>query len=169
MNFKDIFHYVSYLQYPLMLVAIFFAIKPYLEGIENFQENPDIIFQNTNSLLIFMGLAISFSSLQDTTKTQNKLSKKIWENPKKGKIFIAFISSIILILLIFGLIGYFASETSFLKEISIGIIVFGLGMFGFLKAAIEMFENHRIDKKLKSINLNEKTKIETLDKNKVNY
>lgn len=164
MNFKDIFHYASYLQYPIMLVAMFFALSPYFEGIENFQKNPDRIIQNINSLLIFMGLAISFSSLQDTTKTQNKFSRKIWQSPKKGKIFLAFISIIILLLLIIGLIGYFASEVNFLKEISIGIIVFGLGMFGLLKSAIEMFDNHRIDKK-NSIDVNEKTKIKDLDKN----
>ena len=117
MNFKDIFHYASYLQYPLMLVAMFFALNPYFEGIDDFKENPDIIFQNANSLLIFMGLAVSFSSLQDTAKTLNKLSKKLYENPKKGKIFLAFISLIILLLLILGLIGFFTSKVSFLKEI----------------------------------------------------
>ncbi len=93
-----------------------------------------------------MGLGISFSSLQDTSKAQNKFSKKNWENPKKGKIMIAFMSFMILCSLIFGLIGYFSTEVGVLKELSIGIIVLGLGMFGLLKASIEMFENHRKDK-----------------------
>ena len=52
----------------------------------------------------------------------------------------------ILFLHIFGLKGYFLSNEGVLKDLSVGIIVLGLGMFGFLKAAIEMFENHRSDK-----------------------
>ena len=156
MNIKKVFHYASYLQYPLLLVAIFFAFSPYFIGIENFQENPDIIFQGANSSLIFMGLAIGFSSLQDTTKTQHKLSKKLWESPKRGKIFLALISFFILLFLVSGLIGYFTSEVNFLKEISIGIMVLGLGMFAILKAGVEMFENHRIDKKTKSIDVKRK-------------
>jgi magnesium-transporting ATPase (P-type) len=146
MNFKTFFHYISYLQYPLMLIGMYFAFKPYLQGIEHFQKNSDLIFQNLNSVLIFMGLGISFSSLQDTTKTQNKLSERIWKNPKKGKIMIVFIGVMILTFLTFGLIGYFISKAGILKELSIGTIILGLGMFGFLKAAIEMFENHRVDK-----------------------
>jgi magnesium-transporting ATPase (P-type) len=147
MNFKTLFHYISYLQYPLMLIGLYFAFKPYLLGIEQLRENPDLIFKNLNSLLIFMGLGVSFSSLQDTTKTQNKFSEKIWKNPKKGKLMIASISLMILFFLTFGLIGYYFAKVGVLKELSIGIIVLGLGMFGFLKAAIEMFENHRTDKK----------------------
>ena len=146
MNFKAFFHYISYLQYPLMLMGLYFALKPYFYGTEILKENPDLIFQNLNSLLIFMGLGVSFSSLQDTTKTQNKISEKIWKSPRKGKIMIAVISLQILCFLTFGLIGFYFTKGGVLKELSIGIIILGLGMFGFLKAAIVMFENHRIDK-----------------------
>ena len=146
MNFKTFFHYISYLQYPLILIGLYFAFKPYLLGVEQLKENPNVIFQSLNSLLIFMGLGVSFSSLQDTTKTQNKFSEKIWKNPRSGKIMIGVISIQILSLLIFGLIGHYYGKEGILKELSIGIIVLGLGMFGFLKAIIEMFENHRIDK-----------------------
>lgn len=61
---------------------------------------------------------------------------------------ISLIASIILLSLIFGLIGYFITEKGILKDLSIGIIIFSLGMFGFLKAAIEIFENHRKDKNI---------------------
>ena len=144
MNFRTFFHYLSYLQYPLILTALYFAIKPYILGLENFFKNPDLIFQTFNSILIFIGLAMSFSSLQDTTKTQNKFSEKIWKNPRKGKVLIAVICVLILSFLIFGLVGYYFTKTGILNEIAIGAIILGLGMFGFLKAAIEMFENHRM-------------------------
>ena len=146
MNFKTFFHYISYLQYPLMLVGLYFALKPYLQGMEQLKQNPDLIFQSLNTVLIFMGLSVSFSSLQDTSKTQNNVSKKIWQDPVKGKIMIVLMSLMILFFLIFGLIGYYIMEIGILKDLSIGIIILGLGMFGLLKAAIEMFENHRIDK-----------------------
>lgn len=146
MNFKLVFQYISYLQYPLMLVALYFSFIPYLSGLEKLRENPTLLFDNLNSALIFMGLGISFSSLQDTTKAQNKLSLNIWQNPKKGKIAIILMCMMILLFLLFGLIGYFSSEKGVLKDMSVGIIVLALGMFGFLKSAIEMFENHRKDK-----------------------
>jgi uncharacterized membrane protein len=153
MNFKTIFHYISYLQYPLMLIALYLMLSPYLSGIEKLIDNPDLIFKNLNSVLIFMGLGTSFSSLQDTTKTQNEFSKKIWENPKKGRIIIIIMCLTILFLLILGLTGYFNTNDGILKDLSVGIIVFSLGMFGFLKAAIEMFENHRKDKNTVANNL----------------
>jgi len=150
MNFKEIFHYISYLQYPLMLIALYFAFSPYLLGMEQLRESPDLVFKSLNNLLIFMGLGVSFSSLQDTTKTQNKFSKKIWESPKKGKITIITMCSSILLILFLGLIGYLNAINGILKDLSVGLIVLSLGMFGFLKAAIEMFENHRKDKNIKN-------------------
>lgn len=130
-----------------MLVGAYFVIKPYFLEADQLKENPKMVFEQLNSMLIFMGLALSFSSLQDTSKTQNNFSKKIWESPKKGKLFIVIICCQILGTLIFGLVGYFIAEDGMIKELSIGAIVLGLGMFGFLKGMIELFENHRLDKK----------------------
>ncbi len=166
MNFKKMFHYVSYLQYPLMVIVLYFLFSPFLLGIDKLKENSDFISQNLNSVLIFMGLAISFSSLQDTTKTQNKFSKKIWENPKKGKTAIMIICFLILFFLSSGLIGYFNANNSFLKETSVGIIVLSLGLFGFLKTVIEMFENHRKDKNITVTNLSDNQK--NIDKTGIN-
>ena len=129
-----------------MLVALIFLFKPYSMGIDYIMEHPNLFFENLNTVLIFMGLGTSFSSLQDTTKTQNNFSKRIWESPTKGKIFIALLCLLILFFLIIGLTGYLTINRGILRNISVGMIVFGLGMFGFLKAAIEMFENHRKDK-----------------------
>ncbi|MDN3593458.1 hypothetical protein [Zunongwangia endophytica] len=153
MNFKTTFHYISYLQYPLMIIALYFAFSPYFLELEKLKVNPDLIFQNLNNVLIFMGLAVSFSSLQDTTKTQNKISRKIYESPRKGKTFIILLCLIIISILISGLIGYFNSVDGILKDLSVGLIILSLGMFGFLKAVIEMFENHRKDKNITVDNL----------------
>ncbi|UZR99724.1 hypothetical protein [Chondrinema litorale] len=146
MNTKQIFQYISYLQYPLMLIALFYAFRPYTYGLGLKPETSYLLFKDINNVLVFMGLGISFSTLQDTTKTQNKLSRKIWENPKKGKIAIFAISLMTLFIIVNGLIGYFSTTDSKLKELSSGIIILGIGMIGLLKSAIEMFENHRKDK-----------------------
>ena len=50
---------------------------------------------------------------------------------------------LIILSLLIGLIGYFMTNDGVLKNLSVGIIVFSLGMFGFLKVATEMFEHHR--------------------------
>ncbi|WP_459212133.1 hypothetical protein [Aquimarina rhabdastrellae] len=146
MNIKLFFHYISYLQYPLMIVALYFAFKPHFEGIEGDKESIDMVFKSLNNMLIFMGLAISFSTLQDTTKTQNKLSRKIWESPTKGKLFLIFMSIMTAVFIIYGMIGYLGETNAKLQELSIGIIVLGIGFIGMLKTAIEMFEYHRKDK-----------------------
>ena len=96
-------------------------------------KNPKIIFH-----------AISY--LQDTSKTQNKLSKKVWESPKKGKLVLIIMASMAAIFLIIGVIGYIYINENTLKEISFGLIVLAIGLIGVLKSAIEMFENHRKDK-----------------------
>ena len=145
MNFKKFIHYKSYVQYPLMLTALFYVLSPYITGLKVLKQSPEILFDHLNTGLIFMGLATSFSSLQDTTKTQNKLSRKIWKHPVKGKITLVIMCLTIFFFLVLGLLGYFNAVNGALKTLSVGIIVFSLGMFGLLKAAMEMFENHRKD------------------------
>lgn len=71
---------------------MYFSVKPYFNGMKYLTQNINILFENLNSFLIFTGLAISFSTLQDTTKTSLNFEKKIWENPRKGKIIIITIS-----------------------------------------------------------------------------
>ena len=146
-NAKQTFHILSYLQYPLVILAMYFSTKPYLNGLDYMIENLNFVIKYYNYGLIFLGLAISFSTLQDTSKTSLKFEKKIWENPKKGKLFVIMISILTLISITFGIFGYFISMNENVKEISFGSIVFGIGLLGFLKTAIEVFENHRIDEK----------------------
>ncbi|PKG43842.1 hypothetical protein [Psychroflexus sp. MES1-P1E] len=147
MKIKKTFQILSYLQYPLVLVGFFFILKPYLNGFEFLRNNIEILWTSYNNALIFLGLGISMSTLQDTSKTQSKWTKKIWENPKKGKQMIYLMTFTTLLTLCLGMFGYFFSRSDILKEMSFGIIILGIGLIGFLKTAIEVFENHRIDKK----------------------
>jgi hypothetical protein len=144
---KNNFHKISYLQYPLMVIAIFYALRPFYYLFNKSENFFELYLKDVNSFLVFMGLAISFSSLQDTSKTQNNYSKKIWENPKKGKITINLMIAMIILFLTLGMIGFFSTNDSKLKELSFGLLVFGIGYLGLLKSAMEMFENHRLDQK----------------------
>lgn len=145
-KFKKFFQIISYLQYPLMVLAMFFSFKPYFNGMDYVLKNPILLLENYNYALIFLGLGISFSTLQDTTKTQSKFSKRIWENPKKGKRMILITCALVLLFLSYGIFGYFITENQEIKEVSFGAIVLAIGLIGFLKTAIEVFENHRKDK-----------------------
>lgn len=140
-NPKQIFHLVSYLQYPIILVSIWFYI-PFILSLVN--DNTDWV--KLNYSLIFFGIAISFATLQDTKKTSLSFEKKIWGNPKKGKRFIFYIAFLVFSLLTFGIFGYFIASNTIIREISIGIIVLGIGFISFLKTGIEVFENHREDR-----------------------
>ncbi len=138
MNIKNLFHKISYIQYPFMLIALGYSIVPYVRGF-------DLFWPSINQALIFAGLGISFSTLQDTTKTQNNFSKKIWENPIKGKRALLFIFISALALLLLGLYGFLIAKSGIIKEVAFGTLMLGVSYMGLLKSAIEIFENHRID------------------------
>ena len=140
-NPRKIFNAISYLQYPLMLGAIGFYI-PFIISLT--KNSPD--WTSLNYTLILFGVALSFSTLQDTTKTQNKFSKKVWEDPKKGRIAIVIIALLAFGLIIFGLSMLYFSKSDMTENIAVGITVLGIGLVGLLKSGIEMFENHRKDK-----------------------
>lgn len=122
-----------------MLIALFYTLVPYFKGF-------DVFWLSINQALIFAGLGISFSTLQDTRKTQNNFSKTIWESPKKGQRALLFILISALAMLAFGLYGFFVAKSGIVKEVAFGTLMLGIGYVGLLKSAIEMFENHRSDK-----------------------
>jgi hypothetical protein len=65
-----------------------------------------------------------------------------------GKIFLSMLTILALALIVTGMVGDSKTDESNLKELSIGIIILGIGLIGMLKIAIEMFENHRLDKQV---------------------
>lgn len=79
-NPRDIFNKISYLQYLFIAVSGYFYIR-FMMGLLD----KNIDWQMLNKVLIFYGISISLSTLQDTQKTQNKMSKRVWEDPNKGK------------------------------------------------------------------------------------
>ena len=134
---KPLFQIISYLQYPLLLVALGYMIYPCFAGFETF-------WTSANSALIFSGLGVGFSTLQDTTKTQNDFSKKIWQDPRQGMVALVGIAATTLVFLLVGLYGLVVAKGGIIKEVSFGTLMLGLGYIGLLKAAIEMHEHHKV-------------------------
>ncbi|WP_318640245.1 hypothetical protein [Flavobacterium ardleyense] len=137
---KNILNKISYLQYPFMLISGYYIVQPYIVGF-------DTIWENYNLALLFMGIAISLSTLQDTTKMQNEMSRKIWEDPKKGKRMLIALALLAFGCIAIGIFGASVSTNKALKELSYGIIVLGIGLIGMLNTAMDLFDNHRLDKK----------------------
>ncbi len=132
------FQAASYLQYPFMLIALGYTLVPYFTGFDTF-------WISVNKALIFAGLGISFSTLQDTSKTQNNFSKRIWQDPKKGKRALIVIALTALVLLCFGMYGFLSAREGIAKEVGFGVLMLGISYIGLLKSAIEMHERHRVD------------------------
>ncbi|UTW65269.1 hypothetical protein KFE94_11420 [bacterium SCSIO 12643] len=144
MNFKLIFHYISYLQYPVLFAAVYYMTQPYIIGLDNLTNAPEFLLSSINKMLVFLGIGISFSTLQDSNKTSMAFEKKIWENPQWGKISILIIAMMSLFALSVGLFGYFAAPNEKLEELSFGLIVLGIGFISLLKTAVEVYENHQV-------------------------
>ena len=138
---RQIFHIVSYLQYPLIVFSLFQYI-PFILSLAKGAPDWDAL----NFALTIYGVSISFSTLQDTTKVQNKFSKNIWENPRKGKFMIIMLACTSLFFILTGLLLFVLGDPEGFGRIAIGILVLGIGLLGMLKAALEIFENHRLDK-----------------------
>lgn len=138
---KQLFHLISYLQYPLYAGAIVFYI-PFVRSLMDKSTDWSML----NYVLILFGVALSFSTLQDTTKTQNTFSKKVWESPIKGKIALGFIAFLAFSFVTVGLTLLYVSRSNATESIAVGVTVLGVGLVGVLKSALEMFENHRKDK-----------------------
>ena len=91
--------------------------------------------------LVFMGIGVSFSTLQDTTKTQNNFSKRIFQNPRYTRWFL--ILSIILVVFFMGLgiVGLVWVNSGPLHDLAYGFLSLGVGFVGLIKGATEIAEN----------------------------
>lgn len=153
-NPKQIFHTISYLQYPLLLVGLFLIAKPIFKGYNFLSENPEYLFETYNNALIFLGLTLSFASLQDPSKTSLRYEQRIWRNPKKAKtIFIITICTTALFF-VSGIIGFLAKE-SLMRNFSYSSLILGIGLLGYLKLQLDIFENYR-EKRKSAVTKNKK-------------
>ena len=149
-DFKKVFQALSYLQYPLMAVALYYMVIPFVLGLNSYDLNINLLFDSFGNVLVFLGLAISFSTLQDTSKSQHKFARKIWQDPKKGRIFLLIMMFNVVVYLSFGICAYLFLDNPLLKELGFGSIILGISLIGMLKMGVEMLEKQRLDKTSRS-------------------
>ena len=125
-----IFHYVSFIKYPILIIAVYYMYLPFFDTSVN-------MLESYNKGLIIFGFAMSLESLKDYNRL-TWLDKKVFHKPKRAKYYFIILGILILSLIIMGCIGYFSSRESILKEIGIGLIVTGIGTIGLLKSSIEV-------------------------------
>jgi hypothetical protein len=133
------FQTLSYLQYPALLAAAAYAARPLATGSAH-------AFDDWNYALLYAGVGIGLSSLQDPMRTQNAISHRVWEHQRHGRWMLWLLAAEAFVPIVFGLVGAYLSRTTAPNQPSLGLVAFGLGMIGLLKIAMAMFEHHRIDR-----------------------
>lgn len=156
LNPRQVFQYLSYLQYPLLAVGLFIlahtvytTLPIILEGGSEGNVYADLMgamASGLNKTLVFLGISLSFSTLQDPTKTQNKISLEVWSSPAKGKAMLAMMSVTSVVLMVFGMTAVFTYPDTIFGELGFGILTMGIAYVGILRVAIDMFEHHRSDR-----------------------
>lgn len=140
-NIRTTFHLLSYAQYLFLAIAFYYCIV-FVWNIVRHEPH----WSSLNSLLVYTGVAISFSTLQDTSKTQNAFSLRVWQSPTKGRAFLGVMGATTAFFLVAGILGSMLAPDALLREIAVGCVVMSIGMMGQVKAASEMFEHHRLDR-----------------------
>lgn len=143
---RDVFQWASYLQYPAMLVALGYMIKSVRTILAVSTAGWSPVYDDWNYVLLYAGVGIGLSSLQDPTRTQNEFSRRVWQNPRKGRWVLALLAFYTLASMACGLAGAYLADSTVVNQLSLGLVAFGLGMVGLLKTAIEMREHHRSDR-----------------------
>lgn len=143
-NIRQLFHTLSYLQYPLVLIAFFYLVKPLFKGFGYLSAHPDFLFNAHSKALVLFGVTLSFSALQDTSRTSLRFEKKIWRSPKKAKRMLLITLTTAFLFFASGLWGFFATE-SFKKEFAYGSVVLAVGILGYLKFQLDIFDTHKKD------------------------
>ena len=143
---RDFFQALSYLQYPALAMALVYAVLAGLALGKAAQAGMAPVFDLMNYVLLYAGVGIGLSSLQAPTKTQNEMSRKVWQDPRKGRWMLVLLAFYALGAMAAGLFGAYRAESTVVNQLSLGLVAFGLGMVGLLKTAIEMREHHRLDR-----------------------
>lgn len=136
-KFLKLIHSLHYLQYPFLIIGLGYSFKKY------FIENSDK-WADMNMSLLFFGIGLSFAGFADVKKIGG-WSKKIMRHPRMSKLFIFYS-----ILLSFGLMatGFYAMfqiKNSAFKEVSIGLIVLGIGVISLIKMSVELMESNAVE------------------------
>ena len=143
---REVFQRISYLQYPALFAALAYAVVAGMAAVSAPHTGWTQVFEAWNHVLLYAGIGIGLSSLQDPTRTQNAISRRVWRNPRKGRWMLVLIAVYALGAMALGLVGAYAASNTLVSQLALGLLAFGLGMLGLLKTAVEMREHHRLDR-----------------------
>jgi len=96
-----------------------------------------------------LGVGIGLASLQDSQKIHLRFENNIIENTEKAKMFLLIISTCTVLMLLFGMFGFFLNDNKYINEISLGILILGISFIGLLKFQLELVELHNNSPELK--------------------
>lgn len=136
------FHYVSFLQYPFMAIALYYCYAPLFKGLDNF--DLDSLIESFNLGLLFMGIALSFTSLADIRK-RTKLGDKVFGKEKRARNWLIYVSCLVLATFCLAIICRFFLNNEKFENLAIGIFVFGIGLLGLLRMNIEIIKSYQKD------------------------
>ena len=132
-----IFHYISFLQYPSILIALYYCYRPIIFDSET-------VISDLNLGLLFLGIGLSFTSLADIRK-RTKIGDKIFGKPKNAKRWIVYMCILVLAIFGLGIFTQFFTEKKDLNDLSIGVFVLGIGVVGLLRMNLEIIKTYQVD------------------------
>lgn len=104
--------------------------------------NKTELISNYNLVFLFFGTALSFTSLADITK-RTKLMNKVFGKPKNAKRWIIYLCILVLFIFAFASYTMYLTKNEKLKDLSIGIFVFGIGVIGLLRMNLEIIKTYQ--------------------------
>ena len=125
------FHWMSFLQFPLILVAAWYFVRPVWDR----AVSP---VASVSGGLLWIGLALGFGSLAEVTP-QIKLAEAARKRPSIFTFWLVmlFISVLmVFILSIYGLVARSGQE----RELWFSLLVLGIGMLGMLRMCLNLVE-----------------------------
>ena len=124
---KSLLRYLGFIQFPLYILGTYYFFHPLWAGGEEF-------LSDINYALLSFGVALSFSSLSDSTRNQALVKKAFKPSRIKWLIRILLVSIILLFVTAITLI----LGSSIASDIGTSLFVLGIGLMANLKQLVEM-------------------------------
>ena len=109
----------------------------------------DAIVSSYNSGFLYLGVALSFTSLTDIRK-RTKIGNWVFGKPKNAKRWIVYLCVLVVVIFAMGVFVQFFAENQNLKGLATGIFVLGIGVVGLLRMNLEIIKSYQLEGTSKS-------------------
>jgi len=107
-------------------------------------EDKIAVTDDINIGLIFMGIALSFSSLANKRK-KSKIGEKVFGSERNTKIWLIYLIVLFFALLGLGLYSMLKANNEALQNMATGLIVLGIGVIGLLKSSMDIAHYYQVE------------------------